>query len=215
MTQLGINRQPCFYEDADYAYYLECLYDAAQKWRCQIHAYALLPNHVHILMTPTLENGMARTLQSLNRRYVHYINTKYERKGTLWAGRHNASLVEADYILACYNYIEMMPVYVDLVSRPSQYPWSSFNDHTNGSKHYILEDHQAYGALAKTAPERKANYIQYVQSEKKIAHTDAIRKAIRYGQVIGSEHFKQTLEKKLARSLSPGRRGRPKKKTTG
>lgn len=212
ITQLGINRQPCFFTDDDYEFYLECLYDAADRWQSEVHAYALLPNHIHILLTPRIENGISKCMQSVNRRYVHHINVTKNRKGTLWAGRYTASLVDEAYLLACYRFIEQMPVIAKLVDNPLRYKWSSFNAHTNGVCDEYLIDHVKYKELGKTLPEIKAAYLEYFISEQSNELTEMIRKAIRYGHVIGTKQFSKSIEVSLHRDMEPKKRGRPKKK---
>jgi len=82
--------------------YGQCLHDAAATYHSVIHAYVLMTNHVHLLMTPHQADGLAKVMQSIGRRYVQYSNTTYHRTGTLWEGRYRASVVEAEaYLLAC------------------------------------------------------------------------------------------------------------------
>ena len=123
----GNNRDACFYADEDYLFYLECLGDACDKYAVALHAYVLMTNHVHLLLTPRDELGISRVMQSVGRRYVQYINYTYRRSGTLWEGRHKASLIDADrYLLACYRYIELNPVRANMVVDPADYRWSSY-----------------------------------------------------------------------------------------
>jgi putative transposase len=130
VIQRGHNRQPVFFHQDDYSLYLQCLHDAAATYHSVIHAYVLMTNHVHVLMTPHQTDSLAKVMQSLGRRYVQYINTTYHRTGTLWEGRYRASLVEAEgYLLACYRYIELNPVRAGMVPKPAAYPWSSYRWH--------------------------------------------------------------------------------------
>jgi len=107
IVQRGNNRQACFYQDDDYRFYLECLKNASLIHSCDIHAYALMTNHVHLLATPRAAVGISRMMQSIGRRYVYYINWMYKRSGTLWEGRYKASLIESEqHLLVCTRYIE-------------------------------------------------------------------------------------------------------------
>ena len=111
IIQRGNNREPCFYSIQDYQQYLEDLKTSALKYDCRIHAYVLMTNHVHLLITPMIENGISQMMQALGRRYVKYINATYNRTGTLWEGRYKASLIDSDmYLLTCMCYIELNPV---------------------------------------------------------------------------------------------------------
>ncbi len=211
ITQFGINRNACFFDKDDYEYYLASLAEAAARSHCQIHAYSLLPNNIHILITSVHEQGISRCMQSLNRRYVQYINTKHNRIGTLWAGRYNSCLVDEALLLDCYRYIELTPVHAKLVKHPSEYHWSSYNTHTNGAKTYFLNKHAEYLQLGTSDEQRKEIYFNSFNINGKEEANKQIRNAIRYGHIIGSDEFKKILEKKLSKSLTQRKRGRPKK----
>ncbi|MGI0034916.1 MAG: transposase [Nitrososphaera sp.] len=126
VVQRGNNRCATFFDDVDYRHYVGCLKEATGCYRVSLHAYVLITNHVHLLMTPSDEFGVSRVMQSLGRRYVQYINHQFRRTGTLWEGRHKASLVQAEhYLLTCYRYIELNPVRAGMVSHPGEYRWST------------------------------------------------------------------------------------------
>ena len=127
VIQRGNNREPCFYSEQDYQRYLKDLSDSAKKHDCRIHAYVLMTNHVHLLVTPMVEHGISNMMQALGRRYVYYINKNYQRSGTLWEGRYKASLIDNErYLLTCMRYIELNPVRAKMVEHPGEYPWSSY-----------------------------------------------------------------------------------------
>lgn len=116
VVQRGINRDATFYSDDDYLFYLTCLDDGMKRYRVAVHAFVLMTNHVHLLMTPNDNEGISRLMQSIGRRYVQYVNKTYRRTGTLWESRHKASLVqEEQYLLKCYRYIELNPVRAEIV----------------------------------------------------------------------------------------------------
>lgn len=122
----GNNRTDIFAAEDDYHFFKECLHTAAQQHGCDIHAYVLMTNHVHLLLTPQQENSISKTMQSVGRRYVQYFNFRQNRSGTLWEGRYKATLIDSErYLLTCYRYIEMNPVRAGMVSQPGEYPWSS------------------------------------------------------------------------------------------
>ena len=103
VIQRGNDRQPCFFADADYLRYRSDLREVAMRDGCAVHAYALMTNHVHLLVTPTTGGAIGRVMQSLGRRYVRYINDRYRRTGTLWEGRYKACLVENGAHLMRYH----------------------------------------------------------------------------------------------------------------
>ena len=140
IIQRGNNRDATFFSEQDYQYYLECLYDASIRYGVDIHAYVLMTNHVHLLMTPKLKTSISLVMQSIGRRYVQYVNKEYQRTGTLWESRHKASLVDEDkYLLTCSRYIEMNPVNANMVKHPSEYRWSSFMWKSMGSDSIEIE----------------------------------------------------------------------------
>jgi putative transposase len=127
VIQRGNNRDAIFVADEDYGFYLEKLKDACQKFHCEIHAYVLMTNHVHLLITPYSENGISKVMQSLGRFYVQYFNYQYRRTGTLWEGRYRATLLDSEqYLLICSRYIELNPVRAGMVLHAGEYPWSSY-----------------------------------------------------------------------------------------
>lgn len=119
IVQRGINREPCFFAEEDYQCYLHWLEEAARDCGCAIHAYVLMTNHVHLLLTPTVSGAPVRLMQSLGRRYVQYVNRQYRRTGSLWEGRYKSSVVQEEaYLLACMRYIELNPVRAAMVVDP-------------------------------------------------------------------------------------------------
>ncbi len=116
VVQRGHNRSACFFSDDDHLFYLECLGQGLRRYGVRLHAYVLMTNHVHLLMTPDEDSSISRLMQHVGRLYVLYVNKRYRRSGALFEGRHKASLVAADdYLLTCYRYIEMYPVAAGMV----------------------------------------------------------------------------------------------------
>lgn len=117
VIQRGNNRSAIFFDDSDYRAYLNWLAESMEKYGCSLHAYVLMTNHVHLLLTPESESSISQTLQSLGRRYVRYINGVYGRAGTLWEGCYKSSIVQSEqYLLTCYRYIELNPVRAGMVT---------------------------------------------------------------------------------------------------
>ena len=120
IIQRGNNRGVIFVADEDYQFFLEKLGDLSVKHGCQLHAYVLMSNHVHLLMTPIEANSISKLMQSLGRYYVQYFNKKYMRTGTLWEGRYKATLLDSEtYLLTCYRYIELNPVRAGIAGHPA------------------------------------------------------------------------------------------------
>ncbi|MBA8885076.1 transposase [Dokdonella fugitiva] len=152
VVQRGNDRQPCFLEDADYRRYLRGLQEAALDHGCHIHAYVLMTNHVHLLLTPTTVGAVSRMMQQLGRGYVGYFNTAHHRSGTLWEGRFKSNLVDSErYLLTCYRYIEMNPVRAGMVEEPGAYRWSSYGHNASGGPDAIVTPHPIYLRSAKSS----------------------------------------------------------------
>jgi len=166
IVQRGINREPCFFAEEDYHCYLHWLQKSAGDWHCAIHAYVLMTNHVHLLVTPEQPDGIAKMMQSIGRRYVQYINRSYRRSGSLWEGRFKSSLVQAEeYLLTCMRYIELNPVRAGLVAAPGEYRWSSFRSNALGHEDALVTPHSCYYALGRSPALRQAAYRALFRDE--------------------------------------------------
>jgi putative transposase len=208
----GINREAIFYKDEDYAFYLEKLENACEKYGCRLHAYVLMTNHVHLLLTPKYENSIGKVIQSVGRHYVQYFNYHYSRTGTLWEGRYKATLIDSqNYLLTCYRYIELNPVRADMVNHPSEYPWSSYHDNALGEVTVKITPHRLYLRLAKTPEDRQKAYRGLFRSRLSEHTLEEIRTSTNKAWVLGSSRFKLQIEKKLDRRTAPLARGGDRK----
>jgi len=159
VIQRGNNRQASFYAEEDYRFYLECVEKAIEKFDCAIHAYVLMTNHVHMLVTSPQAYGISQMMQSVGRRYVRYINHTYQRSGTLWEGRYKSSLVQDEhYLLACYRYIELNPVRAAMVESPGDYKWSSYHSNAYGKTDTVVIPHEQYLMLGNVEQHRLQRY---------------------------------------------------------
>lgn len=212
VIQRGNNRGVTFVAEEDYAFYLECLEDAAARSGCAVHAYVLMTNHVHLLVTPATADGLGAMMQSLGRRYVRYFNHFQRRTGTLWEGRYRATLVEAaSYFLSCCRYIEMNPVRAGMVASPGDYPWSSWRSNAEGAKTTLLADHPEYVALGATVAERRTAYRALFAAALDETMLTAIRDATNKAWALGSDRFRDDLALLTERRLAPAKQGRPRK----
>ncbi len=159
VVQRGNNRQASFFYEQDYTVYLDKLNEYGKKFNVDIHAYVLMTNHVHLLMTPRTKTGVSQLMQSLGRYYVRYINKTYNRSGTLWEGRYKSTLVDSEkYFLLVSRYIELNPVRAGMVEHPAQYPWSSYQGNALDKEIALLTMHHCYIALGNNAENRKITY---------------------------------------------------------
>ena len=159
IVQRGHNRESCFFTEEDYHAYLHWLGEALTKEKCALHAYVLMTNHVHLLLTPTHAEAVPRLIITLGRRYVQYINATYRRTGTLWDSRYKSSLIQAEtYLLACQRYIELNPVRAAMVDDPAHYRWTSYRSHALGQANSYLTPHSIYLALGNDDKQRQSAY---------------------------------------------------------
>lgn len=210
VIQRGNNRTACFFSGQDKAFYLECLQGACEDNAVAIHAYVLMTNHVHLLLTPCTETGISQVMQSIGRRYVQHVNYTYCRSGTLWEGRHKSSLVDADgYLLMCMRYIELNPVRAQMVKHPKHYQWSSYRVNAEGMDTTLIRAHSCYQQLGSNPVERQQCYrglFEHVLEKNALAQ---IRNAAEYSMPLGNDRFKQQIEATLGRALGYAKRGRP------
>ncbi len=211
----GNNRQAVFAGDDDYRFYCECLGEAAEKHECDIHAYVLMANHVHLLVTPHTERGIGKMMQSVGRRYVQYFNYTYQRTGTLWEGRYRATLIDAErYLLSCYRYIELNPVRAQLVKHPRDYAWSSYRGHAQGRADPVIVDHQVFLSLHRNAEQRRMAYRALFRSRLDEQILREIRDTLNKGWVLGSDRFKKEVAAIVDRRVQPFPKGRPVRNAT-
>ncbi|MCX4187664.1 transposase [Methylophaga sp. OBS4] len=208
----GNNRQIIFVADEDYVFYLEKLAEACDRYDCQVHAYVLMTNHVHLLMTPLESGAIGKVMQSVGRRYVQYFNHCYQRTGTLWEGRYKSALIDSDrYALTCYRYIEMNPVRAGMVQSPAEYRWSSYHTNALGKSDELITPHELYSELAEDDVRRQQIYRELVSEQVDASVIDDLRRATNKGWAVGSERFKTQAEKLIGRRVSPSARGGDRK----
>jgi putative transposase len=212
IVQRGNNRQPCFFDDNDFLTYLDWLRESADKAGCQIHAYVLMTNHVHLLVSPAKGQSIGQMLQSLGRRYVQYVNHTYGRTGTLWEGRHKGSVVDADaYLLSCYRYIELNPVRAGMVTSPADYRWSSYHSNGLGSEDRAITPHPLYLALAESGEARREAYRELFRTHLDPDVIRHISAATETGTPLGNDRFRKQIATVLNQKVGYAKRGRPRR----
>jgi len=163
IIQRGNNRAPCFVSDADRSFYLFHLARGLKRFGGALHAYCLMTNHVHLLLTPTVADGCGLLMKHVGQLHSQYVNRTYRRTGGLWEGRFRSCLVQSErYLLSCYRYIELNPVRAELVRDPCDYLWSSYRTNAQDTSSEFITPHDAYLRLGKTLPERRRVYAEMV-----------------------------------------------------
>lgn len=216
IIQRGNNRQACFFADEDYRFYLEWLAEYATKTGCQIYAYVLMTNHVHLLLSGATSSSAGDLMKALGQRYVQYANRTYQRSGTLWEGRFRSCLIQEDrYLLSCQRYIELNPVRAGMVEHPADYPWSSFRGNAQGAENPLLSPHSLYLALGANEQDRLAAYRELFRHELEPDEVNAIRKATNGNFALGNKRFADQVAAMIGRRVTPGKSGRPRKSCDG
>ncbi|HBH40152.1 MAG TPA: transposase [Curvibacter sp.] len=210
VIQRGNNRQAIFMDQADRQQMLDLLELQARQDEVAIHAYVLMDNHFHLLLTPQTADGLSHMMQAVGRRYVRYFNDRHGRSGTLWEGRYKSTLVETErYLLACMCYIDLNPVRAGLVAQARDYAWSSHSHYAGLRSDRLISPHPLYWALGNTPFAREAAYARLVQDGLSAAQQQELTDSVLKGWALGGPGFIAELQKKTDRRLSKARAGRP------
>lgn len=212
VIQRGVDRQPIFFSDDDCCFYLDWLGEYARQRDIALHAYCLMTNHLHLLLSTPSAGALAGLMQDMGRRYVQYVNRTYRRSGGLWQGRYKSSYVQSErYLLSCMRYVELNPVRAGMVLAPEEYRWSSYRANALGSDDKLLTPHEEYLAFGSTAEERQHAYRELFATEVDEPAWNLIRAATQQGVLVGDSRFSEVIEKRLGQMVQPRPRGRPRK----
>ncbi len=210
VIQRGNNRQAIFASGADYQMLLDLLEENARKFGVAIHAYVLMSNHFHLLLTPQTPDGLPQMMQALGRRYVRYFNDSQQRSGTLWEGRYKSALIQSErYLLACMAYIDLNPLRAGLVAAPGDYPWSSYGHYTGLRIDKLITPHALMWELGNTPFAREAAYADLVQAGINPAQQAALMDSALRGWALGEPDFVADLQKRTDRRVPRRSAGRP------
>lgn len=195
IVQWGTNLETCFFSDEDYLYYLRCLKEAARSHACRVHAYVLMPDHMHLLATPRTRDGFTGMLHTVRDRYAQHIRHAYRRSNPLWERHYKASLVQPErYLLDCYRFIELNPVRAALAKHPANYRWSSHVRHALGVADALITEHPQYRKLGADAGERHQAYRELCRDPLEPDLFNAIVVALNKDEVLGDDQFRQQVE---------------------
>ena len=210
IIQRGNNRQPVFLSPVDQQFFLDVLHDNARRSGVALHAYVLMPNHFHLLLTPDTDEALPQMMQSLGRSYVRYFNDRHGRSGTLWEGRYRSTLIQPErHLLACMAYIDLNPVRDGLVAEAREYPWSSHGHYAGLRAERLVTPHPLYWSLGNTPFAREAAYAEMVRGGLPASQQLALTDATLSGWALGDEKFVADLQKKTLRRVARTRAGRP------
>lgn len=212
VVQRGNDRQACFFQPNDYLTYLTLLYEASQRHGCAIHAYVLMTNHVHLLVTPGEARAVSCMMQMLGRNYVAHVNVRYRRTGTLWEGRYKSCLVDSEnYVLACYRYIELNPVRAGMVGTAEEYRWSSHHCNALGEPDRLVRPHSQYLALGQGGTGVHESYQALFNQDLGNERLVEIRSYLQQQKVLGSARFQAQIGAVLGRQVQVRPAHRPRR----
>jgi putative transposase len=213
VVQRGHNRQVVFAAGGDYERYLATLAELKGVFGVKVYAWCLMTNHVHLLLEPSNEAGLALLMKRLSGRQTRYRNRLERRSGTLWEGRYKSSLVQHDsHLLACCRYIELNPVRSRMVTAAQDYPWSSYRERLGYAESAVLDLDPCYRALAVDEATRRERYTEFLRDAVPEGEWELIRTALQRGQLTGSDAFSARVASILHRKIENRGRGRPAKK---
>ena len=194
VTQRGNRSQQVFFGDGDYAAYRDLLAESCRRAGVAVWAYCLMPNHVHLILTPSDPDGLRAALGETHRRYTSHVNLREGWRGYLWQGRFASFPIDEGYLLACVRYTEMNPVRAGLARRAADWRWSSARAHLAGRDDGLV----AVEPLLTLVPDWSAFLADGLAD----AERDRIRAAERTGRPLGAPGFVERLETHLGRPLA-------------
>ncbi len=213
VIQRGNDRQAIVRDDADRERLLALWHEHAKTFKVAIHAYVIMDNHFHLLVTPETGQALPQMMQAVGRAYVRYFNLRHQRTGTLWEGRYRSNLIESErYLLACMVYIDLNPVRAGMVVQAGDFKWSSHRHCIGQVSDKLVTSHALFWGLGNTPFAREAAYSELVQSGLAQSQKEQLTHSALSGWALGSKAFVDDLQQSTRRRLLPGKAGRPFKK---
>lgn len=214
VIQRGVDRQPIVRTAADYEALRGFIAEEARAAGVALHAYVLMPNHFHLLVTPAQEGALARMMQSIGRRHVRHFNAQTQRSGTLWEGRYRCAVLQPQpYLLAAMAYLDLNPVRAGLAEAAADHPWSSHRHFIGQAVDKGVTPHPLYWALGNTPFAREQAYADFVVRGLGAEVVRQLTDSGLHGWALGDEAFLAGLQKQTPRRVAKGRPGRPRRRT--
>jgi len=212
IIQRGNNGAEIFVDAQDRQQMLDLLREMARRFDVDVHAYVLMPNHFHLLLTPHAEQGLPQFMQAVGRSYVRYFNNRHGRSGTLWEGRYRGTVLQAeDWLVPTMVSMDLNPVRAGLVQKPGDWPWSSYAANAGLRNDALVTPHTLFWALGNTPFARDAAYVAVVEAGLGSYVQERISHAALRGWALGDEAFIEKLQQKTKRRITRQRAGRPPK----
>ena len=203
VTQRGNRRQQTFFREADYLFYLQLLRAHTAANGVEVWGYCLMPNHVHLIVTPPAPAALAAAIGEVHKRYTRAINLRERWTGFLWQGRFASFAMDDSYFIAASRYVGLNPVRAGYTKNARDWPWSSVN------AHLAKQD----DPLVRTAPllsRIDGDVERFFACDLQAEGLRALRRASATGKPLGGRAWLKALEQKLGRDVETRERGRPK-----
>jgi putative transposase len=199
VTQRGNGGARTFFGDDDYALYRDLLAAHCRAAAVEVWAWCLMPNHVHLILVPTNQDGLRRALARVHRAYAGIIQARRKRSGHFWQGRFGAVAMDEDYLAAALRYVALNPVRAHLARRAQDWRWSSTRAHLRGRDDGVTALHPI--------KDRFPRFADLLATDADPELFDRLRAAESIGRPLGSDRFLARLERKTGRTLTPAKRG--------
>ena len=210
VIQRGTNRQSIVKDDFDRQYLLDLFEEYSEEFEVAIHAYVLMDNHFHLLVTPATGTSLPNMMQAVGRTYVRHYNLRHNRVGALWEGRYRSNLIESEsYLLTCMMYIDLNPVRAGMVTTAQDHKWSSHRHLIGSVEDKLITPHPLYWMLGDTPFGRQAAYAAMVEAGINRKDQDALTHTALCGWALGSDTFIKTVQRHTSRRVSQKQPGRP------
>jgi putative transposase len=198
VTQRGNRGERTFFGDGDYALYRDLLAQACQKFDVAVWAYCLMPNHVHLILTPSDASGLALALSRTHRRYAGFVNARARQTGHLFQGRFGSVAMDEAHLMVAARCVALNPVRARLVAKAQDWPWSS------GRAHLLARDDEAVNV--RPLLERAPRFADLIEGEADEAGCAALRGAETIGRPLGGLDFVAAIAGRLGRAVTPRKR---------
>ena len=214
IIQRGNNSGEIFVDAQDRLAMLDLMREMARRFDIDVHAYVLMPNHFHLLLTPKTEQGVPQFMQALGRSYVRYFNNRHARTGTLWEGRYRGTVLQAEqWLLPTMVSMDLNPVRAGLVQQALDWPWSSYAHNAGMRSDPLISPHAVFWALGNTPFARDAAYTKAVEVGLGSYAQEQISHAALRGWALGEPGFIEKLQQKTERRVKREKAGRPSSRT--
>lgn len=212
VTQRGVNRCATFIDDDDGHHYIRLLQESCARHGVAVHAYVLMDNHVHLLVSAGQSGAVANAMRRVGQLYMQAFNQRHGRSGTLWQGRFKSCLVDSErYLLEVMRYIELNPARAAMTDDPALHRWSSVHAHLGLRDDPVLTPHQTYDAFVAGHPTPGIVWRNWLQAVLDPDALSRIRTHLAQERALGSARFHSMVEKALNRPVAFRAAGRPRK----